>query len=67
MLNNEEMPVGFVMELAKHSDILVHFSKLPESEQRAIINQARNAQSKEEMSHLVESISPQTHSANMQV
>lgn len=56
MINNEELPVGFTMELAKHSDILAHYSQLPKSEQQSIISQARNVQSREEMRNLVESI-----------
>ena len=56
MINNEELPVGFTMELAQHSDILARFSQLPEKEQQSVISQARNVQSREEMRNLVESI-----------
>lgn len=56
MINNEELPVGFTMELARHSDILDCFSQLPEKEQQSVISRARNVQSREEMRNLVESI-----------
>ena len=32
MIDNSELPVGFTMELAQHSDILNRFSELTESE-----------------------------------
>ena len=31
MIDNSEMPIGFTMELAQHSDILTRFAELPES------------------------------------
>lgn len=56
MINNEELPIGFTMELAQHSDALIRFSNMAKSEQQSIIDQARNVRSREEMRHLVESI-----------
>lgn len=56
MINNEELPIGFTMELARHSDVLARFSSLPETEQKAVIDGARNVQSRSEMRHYVESI-----------
>lgn len=56
MINNEELPIGFTMELAQHSDALIRFSSMSKDEQQEIIGQARNASSREEMRHLVESI-----------
>ncbi|MGN0337526.1 MAG: hypothetical protein ACI4EE_08565 [Lachnospiraceae bacterium] len=56
MINNEELPIGFTMELAQHSDALVRFSGMTKNEQQEIISQARDASSREEMRHLVESI-----------
>ena len=53
MINNEELPIGFTMELAQHSDALVRFSGMTKNEQQEIISQARNASSREEMRHLV--------------
>lgn len=56
MINNEELPIGFTMELAQHSDALVRFSGMTKDDQQKIISQARNAASREEMRHPVESI-----------
>ena len=56
MINSEELPIGFTMELAQHSDALVRFSGMSKNEQQEIISQARHATSREEMRHLVESI-----------
>ena len=56
MINNEELPIGFTMELAQHSDALVRFSGMTKDDQQKIISQARTAASREEMRHLVESI-----------
>lgn len=33
MIKNEELPIGFTMELAQHSDILNRFAQLPKQEQ----------------------------------
>ncbi|MDD6493025.1 MAG: hypothetical protein PUG54_12580 [Firmicutes bacterium] len=56
MINNEELPIGFTMELARHSDALIRFSNMEKNEQQSIINQAREVKSRSEMRHLVESI-----------
>ena len=56
MINNEELPIGFTMELAQHSDALVRFSDMAKDEQQSIINQAREVTSRSEMRNLVESI-----------
>lgn len=56
MINNEELPIGFTMELAQHSDVLSRFSNLSKTEQQAIIDKARQADSREEMRHFVENI-----------
>ncbi|WP_373218591.1 hypothetical protein [Ruminococcus sp. 5_1_39BFAA] len=56
MINNEELPIGFTMELAQHSDILNRFSKLSKQEQESVINGARNINSRNEMRNYVESI-----------
>lgn len=56
MINNEELPIGFTMELAMHSDILNYFSKLTEYEKNSVIAGARNVNSKQEMREYVESI-----------
>ena len=56
MIDNSELPIGFIMELAKNSDALIRFSGLEKSEQDSIIDQARQVQSRDEMRNLVESI-----------
>ena len=56
MINNEELPIGFTMELAQPSDALVRFSDMDKDEQQSIINQAREVTSRSEMRNLVESI-----------
>ena len=33
MIDNEELPIGFTMSLAQHSDILSRFASLPKQEQ----------------------------------
>lgn len=56
MINNEELPIGFTMELAQHSDILNRFSVLSEPEKQSIIDKARTVQSRDEMRQFVENI-----------
>lgn len=56
MIRNEELPIGFTMELAQHSDVLNQFSKLSKTEQKSIIDKARDVQSRDEMRQFVESI-----------
>lgn len=55
-LDNEELPVGFMMELARHTDILNRFSDLSKPEQAAVVNGARMVKSRGEMRSYVESI-----------
>ena len=54
MINNRELPIGFTMELAQHSDILNQFAGLPKESQERIIDGARQVRSKEEMRNYVE-------------
>lgn len=56
MIDNQELPIGFTMELAQHSDILNQFAKLPKSEQNNIVNGARDISSKNEMRNYVENM-----------
>lgn len=55
-VHNEELPIGFTMELAQHSDILSRFSGLSETEQRRYIDGARSIKSRSEMRSYVESM-----------
>lgn len=56
MIQNEELPIGFTMELAMHSDALNQFSKLPKAQQNQLVDGARQVHSREEMRHYVESM-----------
>lgn len=53
MIDNEELPIGFTMELALHSDMLNKFSSLSKSEQEQIVNGARQVKSRDEMRNYV--------------
>lgn len=56
MINNEELPIGFTMELARHSDILNQFSKLPKTIQDELVEGARDIKTKEAMKSYVSSL-----------
>ena len=56
MINNQELPIGFTMELAQHSDILNEFAALPKLEQESLIDGARSINSREEMRSYVENM-----------
>lgn len=56
MIQNEELPIGFTMELAMHSDALNRFAGLPKAEQDRIVNGARTVESREEMRNYVENM-----------
>ena len=45
MLDNEELPIGFTMELALHPEIMSHFSGLPQEKQNSVIDGAREISS----------------------
>lgn len=53
MIDNEELPIGFTMELALHSNMLNKFSGLSETEQNRIVDGARQIKSREEMRNYV--------------
>ncbi len=56
MIDNEELPIGFTMELAMHSDILNQFSKLPKTKQDELVEGARDIKTKEAMKSYVSSM-----------
>lgn len=56
MINNEELPIGFTMELAMHSDVLNRFANLPETEKQSVIEGARRITSHNAMRDYVESM-----------
>lgn len=56
MIDNSELPIGFTMELAQHSDVLNHFARLPKERQDSIVEGARHVTSRNEMRHYVENM-----------
>lgn len=56
MIDNSELPIGFTMELAQHSDILNQFAGLPKEEQDSIVEGARQVKSHDEMRNYVENM-----------
>lgn len=56
MIDNQELPIGFTMELAQHSDTLNRFAQLSEAEQKTIVEHARNVASHDEMKNYVENM-----------
>ncbi len=56
MIDNHELPIGFTMELAQHSDVLNQFAKLSEAQQEALIQGAKNVTSRDEMRNYVENM-----------
>lgn len=62
MINNEELPIGFTMELAQHSDALIRFSNMSKEQQETIINGAKQINSRQEMRNYVENLTGQEDS-----
>lgn len=56
MIENQELPIGFVMELAQHSDALKHYAGLSEEEQKTIAEGAKKVNSRSEMRSYVENM-----------
>lgn len=56
MIDNQDLPIGFTMELAQHSDILNQFAQLSKSDQNTIVDGAREVKSREEMRYYVENM-----------
>lgn len=54
MIDNHELPIGFTMELAQHSDILNRFAALSHEEQERYIDGSREVESRQEMKNYVE-------------
>lgn len=54
MIDNEELPIGFTMELAMHADALNKFSRLTKTEQETHVAHAREIESREQMRNYVE-------------
>lgn len=56
MIDNRELPIGFTMELAQHSDALNQFAKLSRQEQNTLIEGAKQVRSRDEMRNYVENM-----------
>lgn len=56
MIDNQELPIGFTMELAEHSDILNRFAQLSKTEQNELVNGAKQVNSRDEMRNYVETM-----------
>lgn len=56
MIDNNELPIGFTMELAQHSDILNQFAQLPKEKQNSIVDGARHVTSHDEMREYVKNM-----------
>lgn len=53
MIDNQELPIGFTMELAQHSDTLNRLANLTKAEQDSIIEGAKAVKSRDEMREYV--------------
>lgn len=56
MIQRDELPIGFTMELSLHPDILNTFSHMSQKEMDSIVEGARRISSKEEMRSYVKKI-----------
>ena len=56
MIERDELPIGFTMELAMNPEAMSRFSGLTEPEQKQVVNRARNIMSHEEMRNYVENM-----------
>lgn len=57
LLNNDELPIGFGMALAKDTNAMNVFSSMNVAEQRNVIEHARHIDSKNEMQQFVSNLS----------
>ncbi|MDE6280553.1 MAG: hypothetical protein K2M15_01960 [Oscillospiraceae bacterium] len=51
-----DMPVGLMMTLAENEQAMRRFADLPDQERSQVMNQARQAASRDEMQALVQSL-----------
>ena len=56
VIDNGDLPIGFTMELAQHSDILSRFAALSKAEQERYIDGSREVKSRQEMRNYVENM-----------
>lgn len=53
-MRNEDIPIGFTMELSQHENALSAFSSLTNDQQRQVIDGAKQMRTREEMRNYVE-------------
>ena len=53
-MRNEDIPIGFTMELAQHENALSAFSSLTSDQQRQVIDGAKQMKTRQEMRNYVE-------------
>ena len=51
-----ELPLGLNLAMAQRPDAAARFAALPEAERRSVVEQARNARSKQEMRACVDAL-----------
>lgn len=56
MIERDELPIGFTMELAMNPKAMKCFSGMPVSQQEQVVDRARNLKSHEEMRSYVENM-----------
>lgn len=56
MIDNQQLPIGFTMELSKHLDALNHFASLPKDKQTQVIEGAKQMHTHDEMRNYVENL-----------
>lgn len=56
LINNDNVPIGFSMALAKDMNALSAFSEMSHEEKEKVINHSRQIESKDEMSQYVSSL-----------
>lgn len=56
MIERDELPIGFTMELAMNPEAMKRFSGLSLPEQEQVVNRARNLKSHEDMRSYVENM-----------
>lgn len=63
LINNDQVPIGFSMALAKDMNALTAFSNMNKEEKQTVVNHSKSIQSKQEMQQYVSSLADSTHSS----
>lgn len=59
-MNSGDVPIGFGLALAMNEPAMQVYAKMTESRKQAVLTQAQNVRSKQEMQRLVAGIARQT-------